>query len=85
MTFDEAKRRYVHRFTMEHIPVWARKRRRDGSYYAPMYRSDREWFENTLFPPNTPYEKGCKDCYSTDPTWPLGKALEAPYRRESTK
>lgn len=77
MTFEEAKARYVHRFTMEHIPAWARERQPDGTYYAPQYRSDREWFENTLFPPENPFSK--KDCHSERQTWPLGMKLKAPY------
>ena len=48
-------------------------------FYAPQYRTDREWFENTVFPPN----QMCHgtDCFSTNPSWPLGKQLSAPYRR----
>lgn len=83
MTFDEAKRRYVHRFTMEHVPAWARKVREDGTYYAPQYRSDREWYENTVFPPQHPLGKRCRDCYSTGQTWPLGKAMAYPYKKEA--
>ena len=39
-------------------------------YYAPQYRTDREWYDNTVFPP----ESGFKDsCESRNPSWPLGE------------
>ena len=79
MTLQEAQRRYVHRFTLEHVPAWARRPRTDGTFYAPQYRSDREWFENTLFPPHHPYGKRCTNCYSTGATWPLGQSLDTPF------
>ena len=77
ITFDEAKRRYVHRFTMEYIPGWALVQRNDGTYYAPQYRSDKEWYELTVFPPNEMCYKN--NCYSACQTWPLGKFLNKPY------
>ena len=80
MTFNEAKRCYPHRFTMEHTPQWAGKVREDGTYYAPQYRTDREWFENTVFPPSHPLGPGETSCYSTGATWPLGQSLSSPYR-----
>lgn len=88
MTFEEAKRVYVHRYTMEHIPAWALQRPCDQGgtetrYYAPQYASDREWFEKTLFPPHNPFAMGSQDqsCYSARPSWPFGQWLDAPYRR----
>jgi len=81
MTFENAKALYVHRFTMEHVPAWARKPLSDGRFYAPQYSSDREWFEHTLFPPNNPLGKRVSDCYSSGQTWPLGQWLDAPYTR----
>jgi hypothetical protein len=77
ITFERAKAKYVHRFTMEHVPSWARKQRPDGRYYAPQYASDAEWFALTLFPPN----EMCygTDCFSSGQTWPLGDCLNSPY------
>lgn len=77
MTFEEARARYVNRFTMEHVPAWAMKRREDGTYHAPQYKSDREWYENTHFPPHPLCDKG--HCHSHSQTWPLGKSLPGPY------
>lgn len=82
MNFEEAKRMYVHRFTMEHVPAWARKVRVDGTYYAPQYRSDREWFERTLFGKEArEYGAPRGSCMSLNQTWPLGKALPEPYKK----
>lgn len=82
IAFNEACAKYVHRFTMEHVPQWASEQREDGTYYAPHYRSDREWYDNTLFPPHE-FTMSKKDtsCHSTNQTWPLGKALDKPYHK----
>jgi hypothetical protein len=78
MTFDEAKRRYVHRFTMEYLPVWAHKPAPNGKFYAPHFASDREWYENTLFPPHNPYHR--RDCHTSGQTWPLGQWLDESFK-----
>lgn len=82
-SFEQACSRYVHRFTMDHVPEWARMVREDGTFYAPQYRSDREWYDNTLFPGEAAYPFGKRDtsCFSTGATWPLGQSLAKPYRR----
>ncbi len=80
MTLEQAKRKFTNRFTMEHVPQWAHQVRPDAKFYAPQYRSDEEWFNNTLFPPNNPISR--TDCYSANQSWPLGKWLDAPFRRE---
>ena len=79
MTFEEAKRKYVHRFTMDYVPEWAQRARPDGKYYAPQYRSDEEWYANTQFPPHPLCYMG--DCHSNSQTWPLGEALTKPYTK----
>jgi hypothetical protein len=79
MTIQQAQAQYVHRFTMEHVPAWAGKASDNGKFYAPQYRSDQEWFENTLFPPDNPLGRGEKSCYSRNQTWPLGLWLEQPF------
>lgn len=81
MTIEQAKARYVHRFTAEHVPMWARQRRADGTFYAPHYISDAEWFANTLFPPNNPLGRKETSCFSSNQTWPLGKSLPVPFSR----
>lgn len=81
MNIEQAKARYIHRYTMEHVPQWAQKQAPNGKFYAPQYRSDAEWFANTLFPPNHPLGSRVTDCYSTGCTWPLGMWLDQPYKR----
>lgn len=89
ISFAAAKAQYPHRYTMEHVPVWARKphfhtERREYVCYAPHYRTDREWYDSTLFPGDDGYpdwqEGG--DAYSASGkmTWPLGKGfLKEPF------
>lgn len=85
-SFEEAKRKYLNRFTMEHVPQWAKEPVNfRGDYYAPQFKSDKEWYENTKFPgePGGP-NKNSRHCEST-PTWPLGKAfLKAPFTKRTT-
>lgn len=85
MTFKEACAAYVHRFTMDHIPQWAMHcNLGTGKYHAPQYRSDREWFERTMFPPNNPYASSTRDtaCHSSNQSWPLGQWLDEPFTRQ---
>ncbi len=81
LTLEQAKAIYVHRFTMEHVPDWARGQRCDGSYYAPQYRSDADWYENTKFPGESGIPKDADSCESSNQTWPLGDRLDSPFKR----
>ncbi|MBA8798658.1 hypothetical protein FHW77_002377 [Agrobacterium sp. RC10-4-1] len=83
ITFAEAKRQYPNRFTMEHVPQWAKAShyhtaRKEYLHYAPQHGSDREWYENTVFPGEGP-EADRNHCFST-PSWPLGHGwLKEPF------
>lgn len=46
----DALRAYLHRFTREHVPQWARKPRDNGEPYPVQFASDKEWLARTLFP-----------------------------------
>lgn len=83
ISFKEACEIYIHRFTMDHIPAWAANPMADGKYYAPQFRSDAEWYANTLFTGESgiPHPDWI-GCYTTGQTWPLGKSLTRPYKRE---
>lgn len=75
----EACARYVHRYTMEHVPAWAQKRAENGLFYAPQYRNDAEWYERTLFY-GEPGHYGTKnECCSAGQSWPLGQWLDAQF------
>lgn len=88
LTLAQAQGQYPHRFTMEHVPNWAETHptpRHSGGdadwFYAPQYRTDQEWYANTLFP-----GEGDKDvrehyCESRNQSWPLGQQLSAPYTK----
>lgn len=74
---------FVHRFTMDHVPAWALKERADGTFYAPHFASDAEWLSNTVVRTRKDGEldQRFSACETSGETWPLGKALAAPYRR----
>lgn len=73
-TQNDAKRRFVHRFTFMHRPAWAYSKRPDGSSYMPHFHDDADWLANTFF-------WVCKDGTLSDaykyceshPTFPMGE------------
>ncbi len=79
-TLEQAKYLYVHRFTMEHIPQWALQPHA-SKYYAPQYRTDQEWYDNTFFSGDEGHLGTAKECTSTNQSWPLGTWLDAPYTK----
>lgn len=74
-TFAHACAVYVHRYTMEHKPAWARGVRSDGLFYAPHYSSDLEWYDNTSFPGEGNHIGRITSCFSRNASWPLGQSL----------
>lgn len=79
LSFEEAKTLFAHRYTMEHVPEWARvKCQETGKYYAPQYATDREWYENTLFEGESELARRGY-CHSSAQSWPLGKWLDKPF------
>lgn len=83
MTFIDAKAEYVNRFTMDHVPSWALAPAPNGLHYAPQFRSDKEWYEQTTFPPHNPYSR--TDCHTMSATWPLGQWLDRPFDKSMTE
>jgi hypothetical protein len=78
LTFHQACAQYVHRYTMEHVPTWARKPAPNGKYYAPHFSTDREWYEKTKFVGES--ELADKyHCYTSGESWPKGQWLDAPF------
>lgn len=81
LTLAQAKGLFPHRFTMEHIPRWVKAMPRPDStawYYAPHFRSDEEWYENTRFPGEMGVALNAGECESF-PTWPHGRRLKYAY------
>lgn len=76
-----AKLRYPYRFTMEHVPSWARVRQSDGTFPAPQFRTDQEWYDNTTFPGESGLSKNAKYCEIRNQSWPLGKKLSEVYTK----
>ncbi len=82
LPLEQAKQCYVHRYTMEHVPNWARKPcSGNGKYYAPQFKSDQEWYDNTHFPPHPDLPKHETHCYTSNQTWPKGHWLENPFQK----
>jgi len=81
ISFKEACSRYVHRFTMEHVPDWSRIPMKNGEFYAPQYRTCREWYDNTAFHGESMHASR-KNCYSTNLSWPLGRMLKEVYTKK---
>lgn len=81
ISFEQAKAQYPHRYTVDHVPSWARKQCDNGKFYAPQYASDREWYEKTTFPGEPGLHGNNKHCESRAPSWPLGEWLDQPFQR----
>ena len=73
ISFEQATREYVHRYTCEHKPRWAKFPSVNGMYYAPQFATDKEWYDNTQFPPDVKY------AVTSNLTWPLGMWLDSEY------
>jgi hypothetical protein len=99
ITLAQAKSQYPHRFTMEHVPDWAKRSfhqqgtpltrnpNADKEWCAPQYRTDQEWYDNTVFPGESDSEgrvvdRREKHCYTHSQTWPLGQRLDKPYSKQ---
>lgn len=68
---EQVKRVFIHRFTGEHLPEWAKLPHADGSAYELQFANDADWLANTYFWITAKGElaKRPNSCYST-PTWP---------------
>lgn len=77
----DALARYVHRFTRDHVPGWARVPRPDGTAYPVQFDSDGDWLSHTRFAVTQAgdFEDRARYCQS-NPTWPdnpeLRRALQ---------
>jgi hypothetical protein len=69
-------RAYVHRFTGDHKPGWARKARPDGSAYPVQFKDDQDWLAHTEFyvKKNGSIDHRHDNCFSS-PTWPNNPEL----------
>ena len=67
---------YVHRFTGEYKPKWAREPWKNGKPYPVQFRDDADWLANTLFITrgNGRLDLRYQACFST-PTWPFNPEL----------
>lgn len=64
-------RAYVHRFTRDHVPAWAREPRPDGTAYPVQFDSDSDWLANTRFAVTKAGRLDGRSRYcESRPTWP---------------
>lgn len=65
---EYAKSAFVHRYTKDHVPEWARH---EGSNHSVQFASDDEWLANTQFVVNKSgrLNRNARFCYAK-PTWP---------------
>lgn len=73
---QEALRRFVHRYTGDNKPEWARGEWKDGKPYPLQFADDREWLANTRFAVTKrgTLSKAVRCCESS-PTWPNNPEL----------
>ena len=65
---------YVHRFTREHKPEWAKGLRKNGRPYPVQFADDQDWLEHTLFHVRKDGRLDKRyDCCESHSTWPDGK------------
>lgn len=66
----QAKARFVHRFTRQHRPQWAKA----NPKYAPHFADDADWLAHTYFEitKQGEFDRRVNHCES-HPTWPDGK------------
>lgn len=72
----QALRAFVHRFTGDHKPAWARKPMPNGQTYQVQFADDSDWLANTRFAVTKAgrLDKRHGACEST-PTWPNNPEL----------
>jgi len=78
LTLAQAKAQFKNRYTLEHIPAWARTQCGNGKYYAPGYATDLEWYNNTEFFGEGQAATTRNECYSSNHTFPMGTWLDEP-------
>lgn len=67
---------YVHRFTGEHKPGWARKPWKDGKPYPVQHATDKDWLAETTFAVTKSgrLDMRVQHCHSV-PSWPFNPEL----------
>lgn len=82
---QHALRCFVHRFTGEHKPDWARKPWKDGKPYPVQHATDADWLNETRFAVRSDgrLDQRVQHCEGT-PSWPFNPELRKP-KTERTK
>ena len=67
---QDAKRKFVHRYTRDHVPAWAMVPMPNGKAYPVQFDSDAEWLANTTFTVTKKGELAKRNPCHSVPTWP---------------
>jgi hypothetical protein len=71
---------YVHRFTGQHVPEWARHPINGKHHYQVQFRDDADWLANTDFPITKAGKIASRGRCRSTPTWPEGEGFrDTPY------
>jgi hypothetical protein len=69
---------FVHRFTGQHKPAWARLLRPDGTAYPVQFKDDADWLAHTDFEVTARGKLDTRNAYCcSSPTWPNNPELRA--------
>lgn len=73
---SQVKQAFVHRFTGDNVPNWAKKPMPNGTPYPLQFASDAEWLANTYFSVNKDGTLSRRPSYcESKPTWPNNPEL----------
>lgn len=66
----EALSRFIHRYTGDHTPKWARQPMPNGNFHPVQFASDQDWPGHTLFWVTDRYTLAKRRACDSRPTWP---------------
>jgi hypothetical protein len=75
---EEAKRRFIYRYTGEHKPRWAMAEWKPGIPYPVHFKNDNDWLAHTIFvlTDKGEFPKGHKNSHCiSNPTYPNNPEL----------
>lgn len=73
------KAAFVHRFTKEHKPAWAKEPWKGGKPYPVQFASDADWLAHTRFAVSGAGSLNLKSQFcESSPTWPDNPELRNP-------
>jgi hypothetical protein len=78
----ECLAKFVHRYTVDHKPEWAKQPMGNGKLPPVQFISDREWLEHTLFPITNAGKLALRHSCNSNPTFPTSEQIEHAKREQ---